>query len=119
MLDRPWAEIAAELKLDPQGQIAAALAARETWSGIVIDWPLDGENERLPIEMSGLPVFDRERRFEGYRGFGVCRDVDRLTTIERRKAQPPAPAAKEPPSKVVAFQQPAPEPHRRRRRLRR
>ena len=32
---------------------------------------------RLPVEMSGLPVFDRDRNFRGYRGFGVCRDVAR------------------------------------------
>ncbi len=42
VLNRPWAEIAAALKLDPQGQVAAALAARDTWSGIVVNWPVDG-----------------------------------------------------------------------------
>ena len=26
-------------------------------------WPVDGAADRLPVEMSGLPVFDRERRF--------------------------------------------------------
>src|SRR5208337_3537048 len=31
---RLWREIAAELKLDPDGQIARAVATRETWSGI-------------------------------------------------------------------------------------
>ena len=91
VLNRPWAEIAAALKLDPQGQVAAALAARDTWSGIVVNWPVDGEAERLPIEMSGLPVFDRERQFAGFRGFGICRDVERMAAIERRRAELPEP----------------------------
>src|SRR5262245_45036804 len=34
--------------------------------------------------MSGLPVFDRERRFRGYRGFGICRDLARLNALAQR-----------------------------------
>ena len=108
VLNRPWAEIAAALKLDPQGQVAAALAARDTWSGIVVNWPVDGEGERLPIEMSGLPVFDRERQFAGFRGFGICRDVERMAAIERRRAELPEPP--EEPSKVLPFRAPPPPP---------
>ena len=73
---RLWSEIAAELNLDPDNQVARALATRETWSGIVISWPVDDPSERLPVELSGLPVFDRDRSFRGYRGFGVCRDIE-------------------------------------------
>ena len=95
VLDRPWADIAAALKLDPQGEVATALAARGTWSGIVVHWPVDDSTEPLPIEMSGLPVFDRDRQFTGYRGFGICREVDRLSALERLRAQP-APAEAKP-----------------------
>ena len=73
---RLWSEIAADLKLDPENRVARALATRETWSGIVVSWPVDDTDERLPVELSGLPVFDRDRSFRGYRGFGVCRDID-------------------------------------------
>jgi PAS domain S-box-containing protein len=86
--ERPWAEIAAALKLDPQGEVAAALAARDTWSGIVMLWPVDDGGAPLPIEMSGLPVFDRERQFAGFRGFGICRDIDRVAQLEQRRAEP-------------------------------
>ena len=89
MLTRPWAEIAETLELDTEGKVMAALASRDTWSSIDVLWPVDGEDERLPIEMSGLPVFDRERRFNGYRGFGVCREVDRLAAIQARRARAP------------------------------
>jgi PAS domain S-box-containing protein len=110
VLDRPWADIAAALKLDPHGAVASAFAARDTWSGIVVHWPVDDDAERLAVEMSGLPVFDRERQFAGFRGFGICRDIERLEAIERRRAHPPAepPAPKpaeatEPAAKVVPF----------------
>src|SRR5581483_360865 len=66
---RKWSDVAAELKLDPEGQVARAVATRETWSGIVVSWPADEANDRLPIELSGLPVFDRDRGYRGYRGF--------------------------------------------------
>src|SRR3974377_1682078 len=101
VLNRPWPEVAAMLGVAGDGRIAHALAAHETWSGIVIDWPVDGASERLPIEMSGLPVFDRDRQFAGYRGFGICRDLDRLPPLQRaRAARPttpgPAPTPDEP-----------------------
>jgi PAS domain S-box-containing protein len=74
-LGRPWQELAAELGLDPPGQIVRALATRDTWSGLVVLWPRDAGAERLTVELSGLPVFDRDRTFRGYRGFGICRDI--------------------------------------------
>ncbi|MFN3659034.1 MAG: PAS domain S-box protein [Pseudolabrys sp.] len=107
-LDKPWAELARELGIDPQNQVAQALASRGTWSGIVVLWPVDDSGERLPIEMSGLPVFDRDRRFTGYRGFGICRDVERLDTIAQRRAAPkPETEAKVLPFPVAP---PPPEP---------
>src|SRR5450631_2572648 len=113
VLDRPWADIAAALKLDPQGQVASALAARGTWSGIIVLWPADDSDAPLPIEMSGLPVFDRDRQFTGYRGFGICREVDRLAALEHRRAQPaPAPAdvkPQEPTNNVLPFTPPPAE----------
>ena len=94
LLNRPWAEIADALKLDPQGQVASALASHATWSGIIVHWPVDGADAPLPIEMSGLPVFGHDRQFEGFRGFGICRDVDRLAALEQRQGHA-APAAAE------------------------
>ncbi|HWF95779.1 MAG TPA: histidine kinase dimerization/phospho-acceptor domain-containing protein [Xanthobacteraceae bacterium] len=72
-LGRPWPQLAAALALDPEGQIALALASRDTWSGLSIAWPVGDGCGRLVVELSGLPVFDRERIFRGYRGFGICR----------------------------------------------
>jgi len=86
---RLWSEIAEELNLDPNNQVARAVATRETWSGIVVSWPVDDSSERLAIELSGLPVFDRDRSFRGYRGFGVCRDIARINHLaQARRDQP-------------------------------
>ncbi len=86
---RFWREIATEMNLDPEDQVARAIATQETWSGVQIFWPVDDSSERLPIELSGLPVFDREHGFGGYRGFGVCRDVARINQLARaRRARP-------------------------------
>jgi signal transduction histidine kinase len=74
-LGRPWAELAAALALDPEDQVALAFASQETWSGLRIAWPVGDGAERLTVELSGLPIFDRERVFRGYRGFGICRDA--------------------------------------------
>jgi len=86
---RLWSEIVAELKLDPENQVARAVATHETWSGIVVSWPVDEGGERLPVELSGLPVFDRDRNFRGYRGFGVCRDIARINQLARARRERP------------------------------
>jgi PAS domain S-box-containing protein len=101
-LTRPWAEIVETLALGAAGaQVTRALSAHDTWSGIVLDWPTDEGDARLPIEMSGLPVFDRDRQFAGFRGFGICRDMARLAEIEARRAQsPPSPQPSPAPTPV-------------------
>lgn len=82
-LGRPWKDIAAELGLDPDEQVLRAIASRDTWSGITVSFPVDDSDQRLAVEMSGLPVYDRNRTFLGYRGFGVCRDAGALAAIAR------------------------------------
>ena len=94
-LTRPWNEAAAALDLDPEQQVARAIASQETWSGIQIALPVDDVDIRVAVELSGLPAFDRDRSFRGYRGFGICRDVTRVSGIEAMRrataAAPPRP----------------------------
>ena len=83
-----WRDIAEVTGLDPDGRVLKAVATRETWTAIALDWPVD-DAEPLPVELSGLPVYDRSRRFAGYRGFGICRDLDGLRRVaELRRHQP-------------------------------
>ncbi|WP_426440076.1 PAS domain-containing protein [Bradyrhizobium genosp. P] len=77
---RLWSEISDAFGLDPEGRVLRAFATHDTWSGITLNWPVDGGG-RLPVELAGLPVFDRDRNFAGYRGFGVCRDLDGLARL--------------------------------------
>jgi PAS domain S-box-containing protein len=90
---RLWADIAATFDLDPDGRVMKAVATHDTWSGITLSWPVD-DGSRLPVELSGLPTYDRARNFTGYRGFGVCRDLDgltRLAELQRHKLSSDAP----------------------------
>lgn len=92
---RLWSEIADTFGLDPEGRVVTAVATRNTWSGITLNWPID-DGSRLPVELSGLPIYDRHGKFAGYRGFGVCRDLDglaRLAALRRYEffSDPPAP----------------------------
>jgi len=109
VLGRAWAEIAKTLTLDPPGEIATALSRHETFSGIETAWPIDGLDRPLTVEMSGLPMFDSERRFGGFRGFGLCRDLKRLKDLRDRKlAQNPSATIE--PAKVLAFPASPPAP---------
>jgi PAS domain S-box-containing protein len=92
---RLWSEIAEAFALDPDDRVLSAVATRDTWSGITLNWPSDGDS-RLPVELSGLPFFDQMRNFAGYRGFGVCRDLEGLTRLAALRQAPSAEPAKLP-----------------------
>ena len=108
-LDQPWTDMSTVLRLDPDDHVTHAVATQETWSGLTVSWPVDDSRQRLTVELSGLPIFDRDRAFRGYRGFGVCRDVAALNALAalRRSGKP---AAAEPPVSDEAAAAPAPAP---------
>jgi PAS domain S-box-containing protein len=90
-LGRSWGEIAAALGLDPEGRVMRAFATHDTWSGIGLNWPVE-DGGSLAVELAGLPVYDRMQRFAGFRGFGVCRELDALAQLAAfRRAQLPKP----------------------------
>jgi len=110
---RLWSDISDAFGLDPDGRVMQAFATRQTWSGITLNWPVDGAGH-LPVELSGLPIFDRMRNFAGYRGFGVCRDLDglaRLAALRRYEffGGAPAPLAPEPRSPAIVQAGTAPD----------
>ncbi len=111
-LGRSWKDIAAELALDPEGHVTRAIDSRDAWTALIVSWPIEGTPERLAVELSGIPVFDRDRAFRGYRGYGVCRDVARLAAIHAARRMPFAPplADLEPAPSRASREPSAPEP---------
>jgi signal transduction histidine kinase len=108
ILGRSVDEVTKTLALD--GSFARALASGKSWSGIEIDWPLEGGG-RVPVMLGALPTRDADRRFAGYQGYGVIR-LDRAYVGGRVEAAAPAPSQAPPPAEIKA-PQPAPaEPPR-------
>ena len=83
---RPWQEVAEVFGIDPEGLVVKAVATREAWSGIIVNWPADN-GRRLAVELSGLPIHDGQRNFVGYRGFGIWRDLEGLTRLDALRSQ--------------------------------
>ena len=71
LLGRGVEETAEEMGLGPA--FAAALATRKSWSGVVVDWPVEDPACRVPTTLGALPIYDAERGFAGFQGFGVLR----------------------------------------------
>src|SRR5450432_2403605 len=93
--ERLMSDIAGWSGLDPDGRFVDAVATHDTWSGITLNWAVDG-GDPLPVELSGLPITDRAANFAGYRGFGVCGDLDGLARLAALRGEeffggPPAP----------------------------
>jgi PAS domain S-box-containing protein len=74
-----WAEAAATIGIEGVAAVAAAVARRDTWSGVTVQWPVENADLMRPVDLAALPVFDRDRRFLGYRGFGVFREAQPRT----------------------------------------
>ena len=98
-----WNTLIARTGMSNTDTLLAALLRRDTWSGVTVLWPVAGTQTARPVDLAALPVFNRERQFTGYRGFGVFRDAVPFIA----KVQPAAPAGPE--AKTDNEQKPAEE----------
>ncbi len=73
VVGRSWADVAAEFDLDPLGRVTATIRRRDTFTSITVDWPIEDAAARVPVDLTGMPVFTRDRSFRGYRGFGIAK----------------------------------------------
>jgi PAS domain S-box-containing protein len=92
LLGRQFAQVSDLLKLDPSQEIAGLLERRDTWSGRSVFWPIAGLDRKVPVDLAALPIYSRDRSFEGFRGFGVARLADMIVdpTVAALSLDPPA-----------------------------
>jgi len=113
IIGQPFSEVASRIGIDKDGEIAALLERRDTWSGRCVEWPLPGSALRVPVDLAALPVYARDRSFEGFRGFGVARFADASEAQPESVPEPPAaemPAEAEAPAAATdAGKEPATE----------
>ncbi|MEA2936376.1 MAG: hypothetical protein QOD74_3022 [Variibacter sp.] len=69
---KAWPDFAKEVGLTSGEHVQQALASQATWSAIFVELPIAGR--MMPVELSAFPIFSLEGTFEGYRGFGLCRE---------------------------------------------
>lgn len=84
---RTWRDLAGDYQLDPDGEVQSAITSKDSWSGKHIIWALPKRKKIAGIELSAMPVFDAEKRFQGYRGFGACQLQDQIITVEEPPVQ--------------------------------
>ncbi|MDP3898558.1 MAG: hypothetical protein Q8Q62_17950, partial [Mesorhizobium sp.] len=82
VIGRSLRDVTLVFGLDPDGEIAGLLARRDTWSGRSVMWPIEGTDLSVPVDLAALPVYARDRSFEGFRGFGVVRVGDAVVDPE-------------------------------------
>jgi PAS domain S-box-containing protein len=95
-LGHNFTQIGEEFGLIGIEQLVERLAARQTWQGVTLLWPMPKTEQhanlqqaalqqaalqQVSVELSGLPVLTQAREFRGFRGFGLIR-FDRLSPIE-------------------------------------
>lgn len=93
VVGQSFVEAAQRLRLDESGRLVAALAARDTFSGIETLWPA-ADGLRARVTLGAAPAYDAEDRFEGFRGYGVV-GAERVAApaIPGDEAQSGVPAA--------------------------
>ncbi len=95
------AALSARIGLVATADLAAAIAARQTFSALRVGWPEPGRPGARVALMSGAPVFDKERRFAGFRGFGLFTG-ETMPHLAAERAQSEAPPAADEEPNVAA-----------------
>ncbi|NDV86121.1 PAS domain S-box protein [Aurantimonas aggregata] len=83
VVDRSFADVARAYGLDPDGEVTQLLERRDTWSGRVIHWPVENSDRKAPVDLAALPVYARDRSFDGFRGFGIVRLAEAVADPEK------------------------------------
>lgn len=96
VIGRSFRDVATVFGFDLDEEISALLDRRDTWSGRTVLWPVEGHALKVPVDLAALPVYDRERMFEGFRGFGVARMADAVADPDRIGLALTSPNAPEP-----------------------
>ena len=73
IIGRKFPDLARVFNLDPDHIISDLLNRRDTWSGKTVFWPVQGTDLVTPVDLAALPTYTRDRRFDGFRGFGIVR----------------------------------------------
>lgn len=84
IIGKHWKDVAAERGFDEDNAILNLLSKSDTWSGRSVLWPIEGTDMCVPVDLAALPAYDRERNFDGYRGFGVIRLADTMVDPQAR-----------------------------------
>jgi PAS domain S-box-containing protein len=82
IIGRTFRDVARVYGLDPGDEISNLLERRDTWSGRSVLWPIEGTDLRAPVDLAALPVHDRDRNFDGFKGFGIVRMADAIVDAE-------------------------------------
>lgn len=82
ILGRTFKEVALAFAMDASGEISELLDRRDTWSGRSVTWPMEGTDMRVPVDLAALPIYGRDRTFEGFKGFGIVRLADAVPDPE-------------------------------------
>ena len=109
VIGRSFRDVAEAFGLDPSHEIATLLERRDTWSGRSVLWPVAGTDLRIPVDLAALPVYGRDRNFEGFRGFGVARAGDAVVdpdALGLKLGEAPASTEKEQPMQAAPVDDP-------------
>ncbi|MBL6431601.1 MAG: hypothetical protein HPM95_12470 [Alphaproteobacteria bacterium] len=71
-----WDEVCERFGIDGDGRWRRRCSAATPGAGARSTGRSAARPLRVPVDMAALPAFDRNRIFEGFRGFGVCRTGD-------------------------------------------
>lgn len=81
-----FAGLAGEWDMDRDGAVRTLLNSYNAWAGRSLDWPVQGEENRVGVELAALPVYSKDHVFSGFRGFGV---VNRVINCEQGASSGP------------------------------
>lgn len=72
---KSFTDLAKQWKMDKDGAVRALLQSGHSWAGQALSWPVEGQAARVRVALSALPLYSADKKFLGFRGFGVIEQM--------------------------------------------
>ena len=82
-----WEQVTKLLNIKQTQEVAQLLKTEDTWSDKTVFMSVGETGYNVPVDLAGLPTYDKNKKFNGFTGFGIIRMDDKTKETKQPKTK--------------------------------